>query len=57
MRFLINEVLHDIFKGNKNMIKKLLRTPKLETLLEPLLHPGQNDKKRTWKKNHKNNKC
>ena len=50
MRFLINEVLHDIFKGNKNMIKKLLRTPKLEPLLEPLLHPGQNDKKRTWKK-------
>ena len=52
MRFLINKVLHDLFKENKNMIKKLLRTPKLE----PLLHSGQNDKKRTWKKNHKNNK-
>ena len=50
MRFLIKKVLHDIFKGNKNMIKKLLRTPKLEPLLEPLLHSGQNDKERTWKK-------
>lgn len=46
MRFLINKVLHDLFKENKNMIKKLLRTPKLE----PLLHSGQNDKERTWKK-------
>ena len=35
-RFLINAVLHEIFKRNKNTIKKLLRTP----LLQPLLHPG-----------------
>ena len=38
--FLINTVLHDIFKRNRNVIKKLLWTP----LLQPLLHPGQGEK-------------
>ena len=35
-RFLINTVLHEIFKRNRNTIKKLLRSP----LLQPILHPG-----------------
>ena len=35
-RFLINTVLHEIFKRNRNIIKKLLRAP----LLQPLLYPG-----------------
>ena len=34
--FLIDAVLHEIFKRNRILIKKLLRTP----LLQPLLHPG-----------------
>ena len=38
--FLINTVLHEIFKRNRNVIKKLLWTP----LLQPLLHPGQGEK-------------
>ena len=38
--FLINAVLHEIFKRNRNVIKKLLWTP----LLQPLLHPGQGEK-------------
>ena len=29
--FLIDKVLHEIFKRNRNIIKKLLRTPKLTT--------------------------
>ena len=35
-RFLIDAVLHEIFKRNRILIKKLLRTP----LLQPLLHLG-----------------
>ena len=45
-RFLINKVLHEIFKKNRNIIKKIVRIPKLIT--SPI--QGQNDMKRIWKK-------
>ena len=38
--FLINTVLYEIFKRNRNVIKKLLWTP----LLQLLLNPGQGEK-------------
>ena len=46
---LINKVLHEIFKRNKNIIKK---TPE-DTQTDYFTHyfiQGQNDMKRTWKK-------
>ena len=48
-KFLIDKVLHEIFKRNRNIIKK---TPK-DTKTDYFTHyftQGQNDKKRTWKK-------
>ena len=48
-RFLINKVLHEIFKSNRNVIKK---TP-TETKTDYFYHyfiQGQNYMTRTWKK-------
>ena len=50
--FLINNVLHEIFESNRNIIKKLPCTP----LFQPLHHPGPRWKRTNMEKIHANNK-
>ena len=52
-RFLINAVLHEIFKRNRNIIKNLPWTP----LPQPLLHPGPKRHETNMEKSHANDKC
>ena len=52
-KFLISKILYEIFKRNRNIIKKICK----DTKTDYFTYPGPKWHEKNMEKNHTNNKC